>query len=158
MPQLHLPMFPTGVTHITSELAFEKKDGCITYFNGHMPVFTHGENTDPATTRSRFMADLMRRLADDLSDCFIHIHRVKGRFVPATDSDMAKQQKSPEAYDGYVKDGLVLIRPEAWVKRCAGADHVEVARHLHARGVLLASEKDGKFSKTVQISRSTYSK
>ena len=28
MPQLHLPMFPTGVTHITSELAFEKKDGC----------------------------------------------------------------------------------------------------------------------------------
>ena len=38
MPQLHLPMFPTGVTHITSELAFEKKDGCITYFNGHMPV------------------------------------------------------------------------------------------------------------------------
>jgi len=26
-------MFPTGVTHITNELAFEKKDGCITYFN-----------------------------------------------------------------------------------------------------------------------------
>src|ERR1700694_5833394 len=50
MPQLHLPMFPTGVTHITSELAFEKKDGCITYFNGHMPVFTHGEN-DVATFR-----------------------------------------------------------------------------------------------------------
>src|SRR5580693_4648532 len=50
MPQLHLPMFPTGVTHITSELAFEKKDGCITYFNGHMPVFTHGER-DVATFR-----------------------------------------------------------------------------------------------------------
>ena len=50
MPQLHLPMFPTGVTHITSELAFEKKDGCITYFNGHMPVFTHDEK-DVATFR-----------------------------------------------------------------------------------------------------------
>src|ERR1700758_706262 len=50
MPQLYLPMFPTGVTHITSELAFEKKDGCITYFNGHMPVFTHGEK-DVATFR-----------------------------------------------------------------------------------------------------------
>src|SRR5271157_3183096 len=50
MPQLHLPMFPTGVTHITNELAFEKKDGCITYFNGHMPVFTHGEK-DVATFR-----------------------------------------------------------------------------------------------------------
>ena len=33
-----------------SELAFEKKDGCITYFNGHMPVFTHGEK-DVATFR-----------------------------------------------------------------------------------------------------------
>jgi transposase-like protein len=50
MPQLHLPMFPNGVTHITNELAFEKKDGKITYFNGHMPVFTHDEN-DIATFR-----------------------------------------------------------------------------------------------------------
>jgi transposase len=50
MPQLQLPLFPNGVTHITSELAFEKKDGCITYFNGHMPVFTH-EEKDFATFR-----------------------------------------------------------------------------------------------------------
>jgi hypothetical protein len=50
MPQLHLPMFPDGVTHITSELAFAKQDGRITYFNGHMPVFTHAEN-DLATFR-----------------------------------------------------------------------------------------------------------
>ena len=107
-------------------------------------------NTDAAAARARFMADLMRKLADDLSDCFIHIQKVKGRFVPATDADLAKQQKSPEAYDGYLKDSLVLIRPEAWVKRCAGADPMEIARYFHARGILLASEKDGKFSKTVQ--------
>jgi transposase-like protein len=50
MPQLQLPMFPNGVTHITSELAFERKDGQITYFNGHMPVFTHAEK-DIATFR-----------------------------------------------------------------------------------------------------------
>jgi len=50
MPQLHLPMFPNGVTHITNELAFEKKDGRITYFNAHMPVFVHDEN-DIATFR-----------------------------------------------------------------------------------------------------------
>jgi transposase len=50
MPQLHLPMFPNGVTHITNELAFEKRDGRITYFNAHMPVFTHDEN-DTATFR-----------------------------------------------------------------------------------------------------------
>jgi hypothetical protein len=32
MPQMHLPFFPDGVEHITSELAFEKKDGQETYF------------------------------------------------------------------------------------------------------------------------------
>jgi hypothetical protein len=107
-------------------------------------------NTDPAKARSQFIADFLSKLADDLSDGFIHIHKVKGRFVRAMDSDTAKQEKAPEAYDGYVKEGLLLIRPEAFVKRCAGADHVEIAKHLHATGVLLANEKDGKFSKTAQ--------
>jgi hypothetical protein len=50
MPQLHLPLFPAGVTHITNELAFEKRDGKIAYFNGHMPVFAHAED-DIATFR-----------------------------------------------------------------------------------------------------------
>src|SRR6266446_5264537 len=43
MPQLQFPFFPEGVTHITALLAFEKKAGCITYFNAGMPVFTHDE-------------------------------------------------------------------------------------------------------------------
>src|SRR5271156_2655818 len=50
MPQRHLPMFPAGVTHITNELAFERRDGKIAYFNGHMPVFVHDED-DVATFR-----------------------------------------------------------------------------------------------------------
>jgi len=50
MPQMQLPFFPDGVEHITSELAFEKKDGQVTYFNGHMPVFVHAEE-DTATFR-----------------------------------------------------------------------------------------------------------
>ena len=50
MPQLQLPVFPDGVTHITNQLAFMKKDGQITYFNGHMPVFSHAES-DIATFR-----------------------------------------------------------------------------------------------------------
>lgn len=44
MPQIQLPMFPDGVTHITSVLAFEKRDGRVTYFNGMMPVFSHDED------------------------------------------------------------------------------------------------------------------
>jgi transposase-like protein len=44
MPQLQLPMFPIGVTHITSMLAFQNEAGNITYFNGSLPVFSHRED------------------------------------------------------------------------------------------------------------------
>jgi hypothetical protein len=44
MPQMQLPIFPEGVTYITPERAFLKKDGRVTYFNGHMPVFIHDEH------------------------------------------------------------------------------------------------------------------
>ena len=44
MPQLVLPIFPEGATHITAELAFEKRDGWVTYFHGMMPVFRHKED------------------------------------------------------------------------------------------------------------------
>ncbi len=50
MPQKHLPFFPDGVEPITAQLAVEKKDGQVTYFNGHMPVFIHDEQ-DIATFR-----------------------------------------------------------------------------------------------------------
>ncbi len=43
MPQMQLPFFPEGVTHITPMLAFGKQDGRVTYFNGNMPVFVHDE-------------------------------------------------------------------------------------------------------------------
>jgi transposase-like protein len=43
MPQVQFPFFPEGVTHITSLLAFAKRDGRVTYFNGNMPVFIHDE-------------------------------------------------------------------------------------------------------------------
>jgi hypothetical protein len=41
MPQLQLPVFPTGTTAINSELAFERRDDQVVYLNGHLPVFTH---------------------------------------------------------------------------------------------------------------------
>jgi len=66
MPQLHLPMFPNGVRHITSELGFEKRDGQVTYFNGHMAVFSHAED-DIASFRmitSQFCANGYARQSD----------------------------------------------------------------------------------------------
>jgi hypothetical protein len=50
VPQLQLPIFPEGVTHITNQLVFKKEDGQVTYFYGIMPVFSHAES-DIATFR-----------------------------------------------------------------------------------------------------------
>ena len=44
MPQVQLPLFAQGVTSITSELGYEKRNGSVTYFNGAMPVFSHAED------------------------------------------------------------------------------------------------------------------
>ena len=44
MRQVQLPMFASGVTHITTVLGYEKRDGRVTYFNGTMPVFSHDEH------------------------------------------------------------------------------------------------------------------
>lgn len=43
MPQMVLPVFPAGVTEINRSIAFEKRDGKITYFHGCLPVFSHDE-------------------------------------------------------------------------------------------------------------------
>ena len=44
MPQVQLPIFPEGVTHINAELAFRREQDEVVYFNGSMPVFTHDVN------------------------------------------------------------------------------------------------------------------
>src|SRR6516225_5057490 len=50
MPQVQLPIFPQGVTPITSEIAFQCEEGKVCYFNGHLPVFIHDKD-DLATFR-----------------------------------------------------------------------------------------------------------
>lgn len=50
MPQVQLPIFPQGVSPITSEVAFRCEGGKVYYFNGHLPVFVHEQN-DLATFR-----------------------------------------------------------------------------------------------------------
>ena len=41
MPQVQLPIFPQGTTHINPEIAFKREADQIVYYNGHLPVFTH---------------------------------------------------------------------------------------------------------------------
>lgn len=44
MPQVQLPLFPAGTTHLNESLAVECRDGRVTYYNGHLPVFTHARD------------------------------------------------------------------------------------------------------------------
>ncbi len=41
MRQLHLPVFPAGVTDVSPKLAVQQADGRVTYFHGLLPVFSH---------------------------------------------------------------------------------------------------------------------
>jgi hypothetical protein len=43
MPQVQLPLFPAGTTQLNACLAFACRDGQVTYFNGHLPVFSHAQ-------------------------------------------------------------------------------------------------------------------
>lgn len=44
MPQLQLPLFPAGLTRLTNDIAFQRQDGKVVYFYGHLAVFSHAEN------------------------------------------------------------------------------------------------------------------
>jgi hypothetical protein len=50
MPQVQLPLFRAGTTHLNLDLAFACRAGQATYFNGHLPVFMHAQ-TDLASFR-----------------------------------------------------------------------------------------------------------
>jgi len=41
MPQMQLPIFPAGLKAITNEIGFQREDGTVVYFHGHLPVFRH---------------------------------------------------------------------------------------------------------------------
>jgi len=44
-PQTFIPIFATGTVQINSNLAYQKENGRVYYFNGHaMPVFSHAED------------------------------------------------------------------------------------------------------------------
>lgn len=41
LPQVQLLLFPAGTTPLNEPLAVECRDGRVTCFNGHLPIFTH---------------------------------------------------------------------------------------------------------------------
>ncbi|MES0447195.1 MAG: hypothetical protein ABUJ92_11680 [Desulfobacterales bacterium] len=41
MAQMQLPIFPEGSSLINANVAFTSKDNKVTYFYGHLPIFSH---------------------------------------------------------------------------------------------------------------------
>ena len=71
MPQIQLPIFPVSSTAITSELAFEQRDGQVYYFNGHLPVFTH-----PVDDIASFRFFTSQLIAYPSETALVHLARV----------------------------------------------------------------------------------
>jgi len=44
MPQVQLPIFPAGSVEINRDLACRGEEDQVIYYNGHLPVFTHGKS------------------------------------------------------------------------------------------------------------------
>jgi putative DNA primase/helicase len=106
-------------------------------------------NVNTAGEIARAACQIEADLVAGLNDRFIRIHKTAKGWVPATEADAIKQ-KTPELFDGYAKPDRILVRPEAWRRRCNGVDLAEIAEHLKQRGVLMAGG-DGSVSKSEQV-------
>ena len=81
-----LPSFRVSSTAITSELAFEQRDGQVYYFNGHLPVFTH-----PVDDIASFRFFTSQLIAYPSETALVHLARITLRrsddassFVPVS--------------------------------------------------------------------------
>jgi uncharacterized protein (DUF927 family) len=98
-------------------------------------------NVDTAGEVLRAVREVERKLAEGLSDRFIHIHKPGKAWTPVTEADEVKQ-KTPELFDGYVKSHCILVRPQAWRRFCDGFDIAEIARVFQQRGALIANKTE----------------
>jgi len=48
MPQMQMPFFPQGMTHINPMLAFSKEGGKIAYVTGNLQIYSHEEDDSVA--------------------------------------------------------------------------------------------------------------
>lgn len=95
-------------------------------------------NVDTAGEIVRAARQIELDLVEGL-DRFIAIHKVGKAWTAVTEADAIKQQTAKD-FDGYLKPDpdRILVRPEAWRRRCNGVDPSEIARHFQRRGVLIA--------------------
>jgi hypothetical protein len=92
-------------------------------------------NTDAA---GELLQEIRRRrqaLATTMDDRLIQLARDGGRLVPASAADHAADR-----FDGFVKDGRILLKPEAWHRLWAGLDLSEIKKYLLDAQLLIPSD------------------
>ena len=121
MPQIQLPMFPAGVVEINRDLACRCEDGQVVYYQGQLPVFTHGKD-DVASFRM-FTSQLIVQGSATQGD-------IQGAFgVP-----LVSIKRSTKLYRQHGAAGFFTPKP-----RRAGSK-LTPAKLEEARGLLAAGE------------------
>ena len=100
----------------------------------------HG-NIDVSGELLRGIKRCRQLLAATIEDRFIRLVLKKRRLVPASAADRRKMAVAQQ-FDGYVKDGRILVLPDAWRRLWAGLDIDAVKQHLLDAKLLIPS-RDG---------------
>ena len=75
-------------------------------------------------------------------DRLIRLDIVERQLVVAAPADQRKMEAA-EQFDGFFKNGRILLTPDAWRRLWAGLDLEVVKQHLLRRGLLIP-DRDGK--------------
>lgn len=105
-------------------------------------------NRDTSVELLREIERRRKTIAATIDDRFIRLTVKKGRLVPASDAERHKTEGAG-AFDGHikVKDGRILVKPEAWQRWWAGLNVEEVNKFL-LKAELLIPDRAGKASRS----------
>ena len=150
MPQIQMPVFPPGVTHITHELAFEKRDGRVTYFNGSMPVFAH-DAADITTFRmitSQFCVNGNTKQVEIVKAFGVTAISVKRSVATYRESGAAGFYRPRQTRGGAILTPSVLDEAQAALRQ--GQSIPEIAKALKvATNTMHKAVQDGRLKKPV---------
>jgi len=99
-------------------------------------------NTDTAGELLREIERRRRMFAVTANDRLIRLDIVERQLVVAAPADQRKMEAA-EQFDGFFKNGRILLTPDAWRRLWAGLDLEVVKQHLLRRGLLIP-DRDGK--------------
>jgi uncharacterized protein (DUF927 family) len=98
-------------------------------------------NIDAAGELLREIQRRLQTIAATIGDRFIRLNLEGRRLVPASVADQHKMAAA-EGFDGYIKDGRILVTPDAWRRLWAGLDADAVKKQLLSAKLLIPG-RDG---------------